>query len=85
MPITALQCEKSDKSWISDASCRKWAWILKAFEEWKKQRNEAVLKVDYSCESVIQEDIDEMLDFTLACFVAEVRKEDGQEYPGKTD
>ena len=37
---------------------------------------------------VIQEDIDEMsdemLDFTLARFVAEVRKEDGQEYPGKT-
>ena len=29
-------------------------------------------------------DIDEMLDFTLARFVAEVRKEDGQEYPGKT-
>ena len=27
---------------------------------------------------------DEMLDFTLACFVAEVRKEDGQEYSGKT-
>ena len=27
---------------------------------------------------------DEMLDFTLARFVAEVRKEDGQEYPGKT-
>ena len=47
-----------------------------------------VLKVDYSGESVIQEDIDEMsdemLDFTLARFVAEVKKEDGQEYPGKT-
>ena len=27
---------------------------------------------------------DEMLDFTLARFVAEVGKEDGQEYPGKT-
>ena len=25
-----------------------------------------------------------MLDFTLARFVAEVRNEDGQEYPGKT-
>ena len=46
-----------------------------------------VLKEDYSSESIIQEDIDEMsdemLDFTLARFVAEVRKEDGQEYPGK--
>ena len=61
---------------------------MKVFEEWKKQRNEAVLKEDYSSEPVIQEDIDEMsdemLDFTLARFVAEVRKEDGQEYPGKT-
>ena len=80
--------EKFDKSWVSDASRRKWAWVLKVFEEWKKQRNEAVLKEDYSGEPVIQEDIDEMfdemLDFTLARFVAEVRKEDGQEYPGKT-
>ena len=53
------------------------------FEERKKQRNEAVLKEDYSGESIIQEYInemsDEMLDFTLARFVAEVRKEDGQE------
>ena len=76
--------EKFYKSWVSDASRRKWAWVLKVFEEWKKQRNEAVLKEDYSGEPVFQEDIDEMLDFTLARFVAEVRKEDGQEYPGKT-
>ena len=58
--------------------------VLKVFEERKKQRNEAVLKEDYSGEPVIQEDIDEMLNFTLPRFVAEVRKEDGQEYPGKT-
>ena len=61
---------------------------MKVFEKWKKQRNKAVLKEDYSGEPVIQEDIDEMsdemLDFTLARFVAKVRKEDGQEYPGKT-
>ena len=80
--------EKFDKSWVSDASRRKWAWVLKVFEEWKKQRNEAVFKEDYSGKPVIQEDIDEisneMLDFTLARFVVEVREEDGQEYPGKT-
>ena len=61
---------------------------MKVFEEWKKQRNQAVLKEDYSGEPVIQESIDEMsdemLDFTLARFVAEVRKEDGQEDPGNT-
>ena len=84
MPITASECEKFGKSWVSDASRRKWAWVLKVFEEWKQHRNEAVLKEDYSGVTVIQEDIDEMFDFTLARFVAEVRKEDGQEYPGKT-
>ena len=57
--------------------------VLKVFEKRKKQRNEAVFKEDYSSESTIQEDIDEMLDFTLASFVAEERKEDGQEYLGK--
>ena len=60
----------------------------KPFEERKKQRNEeAVLKKDNSSESIIQEDTDEMsdeiLDFKLASFFAEVRKGDGQEYPGK--
>ena len=87
MSITASKCEKFDKSWVSEASCRKWAWVLKVFEEWKKQKNEAVLKQDYSGELVIQQDIDkmsdEMLDFTLARFVAEVTKKGGQEYPGK--
>ena len=72
---------------VSGASRRKWAWILKVFEGRNKHRNEAALKEDYSNESIIQEDIDdmsdEMLDFALARFVAEVRKEDGQEYPGK--
>ena len=68
---------------VSDASSRKWAWVLKVFEERnsKKQRNEAALKEDFNSKSIIQEDIfeisDEMLDFTLASFVAEVRKEDG--------
>jgi len=53
-PITASECEKFNKSWVSDASRRK--WVLKVFEERKKQRNEAVLTEDYSSELVIQED-----------------------------
>ena len=56
--------------------------------ERKKQRNKAVLIEYYSGGPVHQEDIDEMsdemLDFALARFVTEVRKGDGQEYPGKT-
>ena len=87
-PITASECDKFNKSLVSGASRRKWAWILKVFEERNKQRNEAALKEHYGSESIIQEDIaddmsDEMLDFTLARFVAKVTKEDAQEYPGK--
>ena len=52
------------------------------------ERNEAVLKLSYNGEPLINENLDEMsdeqLDFVLARFIAEVRKEDGQEYPGKT-
>ena len=33
---------------------------------WKKQRNEALLKRDYSGDPVIEEDIDEMSDELLA-------------------
>ena len=75
-------------SWVSDASRRKWNWVLNIFEEWRETRNEAVLKVENSGGPVLNQRITEMsdedLDFFLARFVAEVRKEDGQEYPGKT-
>ena len=47
-----------------------------------------MLKVENSGKPVLNQHIDEMsdedLDFFLSKFVAEVRKEDGQEYPGKT-
>ena len=47
-----------------------------------------MLKVENSGEPVLNQRIDKMsnddLDFFLGRFVAEVRKEDGQEYPGKT-
>ena len=47
-----------------------------------------MLKVENSGEPVLNQRIgkmsDEDLDFFLGRFVAEVRKEDGQEYPGKT-
>ena len=52
-PITSLACEKFEKSWVSDASRRKWALVLKVFDQWKEERNKAVLKECYSGEPVI--------------------------------
>ena len=56
------------------------------FDQWRLERNEAVLKESYSDENNINESVNEMsqeqLDFALAR--SEVRREDGQEYPGKT-
>ncbi|XP_067054073.1 uncharacterized protein [Acropora muricata] len=87
-PISSDECRKFEDSWVSDASRRKWNWVLNIFEEWRETRNEAVLKVENSGEPLLNQRIDEMsdedLDFFLGRFVAEVRKEDGQEYPGKT-
>ena len=87
-PISSDECRRFEDSWVSDASRRKWNWVLNIFEEWRETRNEAVLKVENSGEPVPNQRIDEMsdedLDFFLGRFVAEVRKEDGQEYPGKT-
>ena len=87
-PISSDECRRFEDSWVSDASRRKWNWVLNIFEEWRETRNEAVLKVENSGEPVLNQRIAEMsdedLDFFLARFVAEVRKEDGQEYPGKT-
>ena len=87
-PITSVECEKFEESWVSDSSRRKWAWVLKVFDQWMVERNEAVNKISYSGEPLINENLDEIsdeqLDFVLARFISEVRKEDGQEYPGKT-
>ena len=47
-----------------------------------------MIKAEYSGKPVLNQRINKMsdkdLDFYLAQFVAEVRKEDGQEYLGKT-
>ncbi|XP_067029693.1 uncharacterized protein [Acropora muricata] len=87
-PISSDECRRFEDSWVSDASRRKWNWVQNIFEEWRETRNEAVLKVENSGEPELNQRIDqtsdEDLDFFLGRFVAEVRKEDGQEYPGKT-
>ena len=62
--------------------------MLKASDEWRVETNEATLKYKYSGEPLINESLSEMaeerLDFALARFISEVRREDGQEYPWKT-
>ncbi|XP_067055650.1 uncharacterized protein [Acropora muricata] len=87
-PISSDECWRFEDSWVCDASRRKWNWVLNIFKEWRETRNEAVLKVENSGETVLNQRIDEMSDEDLDCFlgrfVAEVRKEAGQEYPGKT-
>ena len=88
-PITSVECEKFEESWVSDSSRRKWAWVLKVFDQWMVERNKAVNEMSYSGEPLINENLDEMseeqLDFVLARFIAEVRKEDGQEYLSRKD
>ena len=79
-----------EKSWTSEASRKKWRWVLRTFEEWRATRNHAVsLNNDsYRDEPLINASLDKMsddqLDFFLARFIAEVRKTDGAEYPGRT-
>ena len=83
-----ISCRRFEDSWVSNASRTKWNRVLNIFEEWRETRNEAVLKIENSGEPVLTQRIEEMpdedLDFFLARIVAEVRKEDRQEYPGKT-
>jgi hypothetical protein len=79
-----------EKSWTSEANRKKWHWVLRTFEEWRATRNHAVsLNNDsYRDEPLINASLDKMsddqLNFFLARFVAEVRKTDGAEYPGRT-
>ena len=60
---------------------------MKFFEQWRCARNEVVLKQSYSAEPQIYENIEEMseeqLDFVLAWFVSEVKREDGNDVSWK--
>ena len=77
-----------EESWTSEASRKKWLWVLRTFEEWRTRRNRAVSldNENYGDEPLINRSLDEMsddeLDFCLARFIAEVRRTDGAEYPG---
>ena len=65
-PITTFECEKFEENWV---------WVLKVFDQWRLERNEAVLKLSYNGEPLINENLDEMsdeqLDFVLARFIAD--------------
>ncbi|CAB4023344.1 Hypothetical predicted protein, partial [Paramuricea clavata] len=89
-PITSSKCERFGQSWTSEASRKKWRWVLRTFEKWRAARNHAVSSNNESYDdeplvnTSLEEMSDEQLDFFLARFVAEVRKTDGAEYPGRT-
>ena len=67
---------------------RKWCWVLKVLEAWRKARSKLVLKEPYLGEPVYNEALsimsNEDLDEVLGKYVAEVRKEGQKKYPGKT-
>ncbi|XP_068674064.1 uncharacterized protein [Montipora foliosa] len=43
-PVTTTELEEFGRSWSSDNSRRKWCWVLRVFEDWRKARNKLVLK-----------------------------------------
>ena len=61
-PISSDKCRRFEDSWVSDASRRKWNWVLNIFEEWRETRSEAVLKVENSGQPLLNHRIDEMSD-----------------------
>ncbi|CAB4001754.1 Hypothetical predicted protein [Paramuricea clavata] len=87
-PITSLECKAFKQSWMSDGSRRKWITALKAFKDWQTERNVSISKDPDSDKLLMDTSLEEMsdkkLDHFLGHFVAEVRKVNGKEYPGKT-
>ena len=54
-PVTRTELEEFGRSWASDNSRRKWCWVLRVFEDWRKARNKLVLKEPYLGEPVYNE------------------------------
>ena len=86
--LLIVSVKRFHESWISDACRRKWTWAINVFEEWRNLRNALVVREKTGGEPVQTKSLDAMseqeLDFFLAQFIAEVRKQDREEYPGKT-
>ena len=67
-PISSDEYRAFEDTWVSDASRRKWNWVLNIFEEWRETRNE-MLKVENSGEPVLNQRINEMSDEDLDFFL----------------
>ena len=76
--ISSFECEIFEESWVSKASSRKWAWVLVVFDQRRVERDEAVLKENYSGEPLMNDSPNEIaeehLDFILARFISEARR-----------
>ena len=83
-------CETFEQSCTSEASRKKSCWVLGTLEDWRAARNRTLCSSNdsYLGEPLMNASLDEMfddqLDFCLARFVAEMRKTNGSEYPGRT-
>ena len=42
-PVAIIELEEFGRSWASDSSRRKWCWVPRVFEDWRKARNKLVL------------------------------------------
>ena len=59
-PVTRTELEEFGRSWASDNSRRKWGWVLRVFEDWRKARNKLILKEPYLGEPVYYEAMSSM-------------------------
>ena len=69
---------------FSDETMRKIRWVRKMYREWRAYRHSLGLEYiacDLENSSTIST---ESLKFALCCFITEVKKVDGSEFPGKT-
>ena len=57
----SVECQKFQESWVSEPSHQKWSWAIKIFEEFRKSRNEAVLRDDCNGEPLLDKTLDEIL------------------------
>ena len=77
-PVTRTKLEEFGRSWASDNSRRKWRWVVRVFEDWRKARNKPVLKEPYVGEPVYNDAVSSMsnedLDEVLGKFVAKCRR-----------
>ena len=84
-PLSDKKLESMSHKNLSEDTMKKVNWVVRMYCDWRMHRNTGGDDKSIWCDLDVKETItEESLIYALTCFMTEVKKIDGSEYPAKT-